>query len=63
MDTKHKNSDQIIEHSYRMLNKLKYKLEMADSVKAAKKQHAGIFIFTFCSCSAPLNAPLCKVFW
>ena len=48
-----KTSDQIIEHSYidRMLNKLK----MADSVKTAKKQHDGIFVFTFCSCSVPLN--------
>ena len=41
-----KTSDQIIEnmHSYidRMLNKSKYKLKIADSDKAAKKQHAGI---------------------
>ena len=31
-------------HSYidRMLNKSKYKLKIADSDKAAKKQHAGI---------------------
>ena len=41
-----KTSDQIIKHmqSYidGMLNKSKYQLKMADSDKAAKKQHAGI---------------------
>ncbi len=39
-------SDQIIEHMHsyidKMLNKSKYKLKIADSEQAAKKQHAGI---------------------
>ena len=41
-----RTSDQIIEHMHsyidRMLNKSKYKLKIADSDRAAKKQHAGI---------------------